>query len=133
MTKLLSLLAMCLLLMGTLPTAAAPLTVGAIYVGSTNDYGYNRSMHDGLVVMKEAIPGTRLLEAENVPETAEAERVMESMIQQGAKLIFATSFGHQQSAFNLAKNHRRRRCRRRRRPPSSRHHREWLPSRRSDG
>jgi basic membrane lipoprotein Med (substrate-binding protein (PBP1-ABC) superfamily) len=30
---------------------------------------------------------------------------MEGMIQQGAKLIFATSFGHQQSAFNLAKKH----------------------------
>jgi basic membrane protein A len=27
------------------------------------------------------------------------------MIQQGAKLIFATSFGHQQFAFNLAKTH----------------------------
>jgi basic membrane protein A len=95
-----------LMLMSALPGAAAPaLTVGAIYVGSTNDYGYNRSMHDGLEAMKEAIPGTTLLEAENVPETAEAERVMEGMIQQGAKLIFATSFGHQQSAFNLAKKH----------------------------
>jgi basic membrane lipoprotein Med (substrate-binding protein (PBP1-ABC) superfamily) len=30
---------------------------------------------------------------------------MEGMIQQGAKLIFATSFGHQQFAFNLAKKH----------------------------
>ena len=30
---------------------------------------------------------------------------MEGMIQQGAKLIFATSFGHQQFAFNLAKMH----------------------------
>ena len=30
---------------------------------------------------------------------------MEGMIQQGAKLIFATSFGHQESAFNLAKKH----------------------------
>ncbi len=27
------------------------------------------------------------------------------MVQQGAKLIFATSFGHQQFAFNVAKNH----------------------------
>ena len=107
MTRLWSLLsAWLLLLMSALPAAAAPaLTVGAIYVGSTNDYGYNRSMHDGLEAMKEAIPGTTLLEAENVPETAEAERVMEGMIQQGAKLIFATSFGHQQSAFNLAKKH----------------------------
>ncbi|HMK69546.1 MAG TPA: BMP family ABC transporter substrate-binding protein [Xanthobacteraceae bacterium] len=106
MTKLWLFLSACLLLlMGPLPALAAPLTVGAIYVGSTNDYGYNRSMHDGLVAMKEAIPDTKLLEAENVPETAEAERIMEGMIQQGAKLIFATSFGHQQSAFNLAKRH----------------------------
>ena len=82
-----------------------PLTVGAIYVGSVNDYGYNRSMKDGLEEMKKNIPGLKLIEAENVPETAESERVMEGMIQQGAKLIFATSFGHQQFAFNLAKTH----------------------------
>jgi len=82
-----------------------PLTVGAIYVGSVNDYGYNRSMKDGLEEMKRNIPGLKLIEAENLPETAESERVMEGMIQQGAKLIFATSFGHQQFAFNLAKTH----------------------------
>jgi len=82
-----------------------PLIVGAIYVGSVNDYGYNRSMKDGLEDMKKNIPGLKLIEAENVPETAESERVMEGMIQQGAKLIFATSFGHQQFAFNLAKTH----------------------------
>ena len=81
------------------------LVVGAIYVGSVNDYGYNRSMKDGLEVMKKNIPGLKLIEAENVPETAESERIMEGMIQQGAKLIFATSFGHQQFAFNLAKTH----------------------------
>src|SRR3984893_6109459 len=81
------------------------LTVGAIYVGSVNDYGYNRAMKDGLEEMKRNIPGLKLIEAENVPETAESERVMEGMIQQGAKLIFATSFGHQQFAFNLAKAH----------------------------
>jgi basic membrane lipoprotein Med (substrate-binding protein (PBP1-ABC) superfamily) len=106
MTRLRFLLCACLLLLFAAPAAADPnLTVGAIYVGSTNDYGYNRAMHDGLVAMKEAIPGVTLLEAENVPETAEAERIMEGMIQQGARLIFATSFGHQQSAFNLAKKH----------------------------
>src|SRR5271166_652674 len=82
-----------------------PLIVGAIYVGSGNDYGYNRAMKDGLEEMKKNIPGVSLIEAENVPETAEAERIMEGMIQQGAKLIFATSFGHQQSAFNLSKTH----------------------------
>ena len=83
----------------------AVLTVGAIYVGSVNDYGYNRAMKDGLEEMKKNVPGIRLIEAENVPETADSERIMEGMIQQGAKLIFATSFGHQQFAFNLAKTH----------------------------
>jgi basic membrane protein A and related proteins len=106
MTRLRLLLCAGLLLLAALPAAAAAaLKVGAIYVGSINDYGYNRSMHDGLTAIKKAIPEVTLLEAENVPETAEAERVMEGMIQQGAKLIFATSFGHQQFAFNLAKKH----------------------------
>jgi basic membrane lipoprotein Med (substrate-binding protein (PBP1-ABC) superfamily) len=102
-------MAACALLMaGMLPVAAQDkpsLIVGAIYVGSVNDYGYNRAMKDGLETMKAAIPGLKLIEAENVPESAESERVMEGMIQQGAKLIFATSFGHQQFAFNLAKTH----------------------------
>jgi basic membrane protein A len=106
MIRLRFLLSACLLLCFGPPAAAeTTLTVGAIFVGATNDYGYNRAMHDGLEAMKAAVPGVTLLEAENVPETAEAERVMEGMIQQGAKLIFATSFGHQQSAFNLAKKH----------------------------
>jgi len=35
-----------------------------------------------------------VIEVENVPETADAERVMESMIKQGAKLIVAASFGY---------------------------------------
>jgi basic membrane lipoprotein Med (substrate-binding protein (PBP1-ABC) superfamily) len=107
MTRLRFLIFALLLILfaGSAAAADPTLTVGAIYVGSTNDYGYNRSMHDGLMAMKAAIPGVTVLEAENVPETAEAERIMEGMIQQGAKLIFATSFGHQESAFNLAKKH----------------------------
>jgi len=105
MTRFRFLLSVCLLLLIILPAAAQTLTVGAIYVGTANDYGYNRAMKDGLEAVKAAIPGLKLLEAENVPESAEAERVMEGMIQQGAKLIFATSFGHQQAAFDLAKKH----------------------------
>src|SRR5208337_4834491 len=50
------------------------LIVGAIYVGSVNDYGYNRAMKDGLEQMKQNIPGLKLIEAENVPETGDAER-----------------------------------------------------------
>ena len=93
------------LLIGQPAAAEDKLVVGAIYIGSVNDYGYNRAMKDGLEAMKQAIPGLKLIEAENVPESAESERIMETMIQQGAKLIFATSFGHQQFALNVAKRH----------------------------
>lgn len=81
------------------------LTVGVIYVGSVNDYGYNRAMKDGVEAMTRAIPGIKVLEAENVPETGESERVMSAMIAQGAKLIMATSFGHQEFAYRLARSH----------------------------
>src|SRR5216110_3631155 len=92
---------------GTSSSSATPtkLVVGALHVGSIHDLGYNEAMHDGLVEMKKNIPGIKLIEAENVPESADAERVMENMIGQGAKLIFAQSFGYLQPALNVAKRH----------------------------
>jgi basic membrane lipoprotein Med (substrate-binding protein (PBP1-ABC) superfamily) len=81
------------------------LIVGALHVGSVNDNGYNQAMHDGLIEMQTNIPGIQLIEAENVPESADAERVMENMIQQGAKLVFPQSFGYLDPALNVAKRH----------------------------
>jgi basic membrane protein A and related proteins len=81
------------------------LKVGALHVGSINDSGYNQAMHDGLMEMQANIPGLELIEAENVPESADAERVMENMIQQGAKLVFPQSFGYLDPALNVAKRH----------------------------
>lgn len=78
-----------------------PLIVGAIHLGSINDAGYNQAHNEGLKVMVEAT-GAKLLQAENVPESADAERVMENMIQQGATIIFAQSFGYLDPALNVA-------------------------------
>lgn len=81
------------------------LVVGMIYVGEITDAGYNQAQHDGLMELKENLPCVQTLEAENVPESADAERVIENMIQQGARLIFATSFGHMDPALNVAGRH----------------------------
>ena len=81
------------------------LKVGALHVGSVNDNGYNQAMHDGLLEMQATIPGIEIIEAENVPESADAERVMENMIQQGATLVFPQSFGYLDPALNVAKRH----------------------------
>ena len=100
---------LCVLVLLAPPLAACAqdkpaLIVGVIYVGNANDYGYNRAMKDGVETMRKAIPGVKVLEAENVPETAECDRVMSTMIAQGAKLIMATSFGHQEFAERLARS-----------------------------
>ncbi len=86
-------------------TSTTKLVVGALHVGSIHDLGYNEAMHDGLEEMVKNVPGVKLIEAENVPESADAERVMENMIAEGAKLIFAQSFGYLQPALNVAKRH----------------------------
>jgi len=79
--------------------------VGFIFVGARDDYGYNQAAYIGSQAVEEAYPDLKVLRVENVPETAEAERVMEQMIKDGAKIIFPTSYGHLDPALNVAKRH----------------------------
>ncbi|WP_424766938.1 BMP family ABC transporter substrate-binding protein [Paenibacillus sp. sgz302251] len=94
---------------GNTESAAVPGTdgtaVGFIFVGAKDDYGYNQAAYLGSAGVEEAFPDLKVLRAENVPETAEAERVMEQMIKDGAKIIFPTSYGHLDPALNVAKRH----------------------------
>ncbi|MCZ3374552.1 MULTISPECIES: BMP family ABC transporter substrate-binding protein [unclassified Rhizobium] len=74
--------------------AQTALTVGFIYVGPKDDYGYNQAHAEGAAVVK-ALPGVTVVEEENVPETVDVQKTMESMINlDGATLIFPTSFGY---------------------------------------
>ncbi|MGH9274343.1 MAG: BMP family ABC transporter substrate-binding protein, partial [Acidimicrobiales bacterium] len=82
--------------------ADGDLTVGFIYVGPKDDFGYNQAAHEGSQAVASAFPDVEILQAENVPETAESEAVMQDMIDKGADLIFATSYGHLEFAANLA-------------------------------
>lgn len=79
--------------------------IGFIFVGTKDDYGYNQAAYLGSAAVEKAYPDMKVLRAENVPETAEAERVMEQMIKDGAKVIFPTSYGHLEPALNVAKRH----------------------------
>ena len=74
--------------------ADTPLTVGFIYVGPKDDYGYNQSHAEAAAAVK-SIPGVTVVEEENVPETTDVVKTMESMINlDGAALVFPTSFGY---------------------------------------
>ena len=81
-------------LLGSAAFAATPLTIGFIYVGPKDDYGYNQAHAEGAAALK-GIDGITLVEEENVPETVDVQKTMESMINlDGAKLLFPTSFGY---------------------------------------
>ena len=74
--------------------AGTPITVGILYSGSKQDYGYNQS-HANAAALLRKLPGVKVVEEERVPETIAAQRSMEGMISQdGAKMIIATSFGY---------------------------------------
>ncbi|MDF1734062.1 MAG: BMP family ABC transporter substrate-binding protein [Minwuia sp.] len=73
---------------------AADLTVGFIYVGPKDDFGYNQAHAEGAAAVKK-MPGVTVVEEENVPETVAVQKSMESMINfDGASLMFPTSFGY---------------------------------------
>lgn len=77
-----------------LAQAQAPLTVGVIYVGPRDDFGYNQAHAQAAAELKK-MPGVKVVEEENVPETAAVQKTMTGMIaQDGAKLLFPTSFGY---------------------------------------
>lgn len=106
--KLLAILASLALVLGiSLPetNAQAKLKVGILHIGSVTDAGYNQAHAEGAQVMKKNLPNVEVISVENVPEGADAERVMENMIKQGAKLIIPASFGYLDPALKVAKKY----------------------------
>lgn len=78
----------------TLASAQKPLTVGIIYVGARDDYGYNQAQAQAAAEIKK-MPGVKVVEEENVPETSAVQKTMTGMIvQDGATLVIPTSFGY---------------------------------------
>ena len=82
---------------------AEPFKVGFIYVGPIGDAGWTYTHDQGAEFMKSKIPGVELVKAESVAETpADAERVLNQMVSEGCKIIFATSFGYMDSVIKVA-------------------------------
>ncbi len=85
-------------------SAAEPLKAGFVYIGPTGDHGWTYA-HDVGRKQVEAQSGGKVKTTfvENVPETADAERVFRDMAQKGHKVVFATSFGYMNQMVKVAK------------------------------
>ncbi|MEY4267351.1 MAG: hypothetical protein RIS90_1886, partial [Pseudomonadota bacterium] len=80
-----------------------PLKIAFAYVGPVGDGGWTFA-HDNArkAVEKEFGDKVKTSFVENVPESADAERVIRDMATQGNKLIFGTTFGYMEPMLKVA-------------------------------
>ena len=85
-------------------SAADPLKVGFVYIGPIGDHGWTYQHEQGRqMLIKELGDKVTTSFVENVPEGADAERVIRNMAKGGFDLIFTTSFGFMDPTLNVAK------------------------------
>jgi basic membrane protein A len=84
--------------------AQAKPKVAFVYTGPIGDAGWT-FQHDLARQHVEKAVGVETTYIENMPETADAARVMEQLIQKGYKILFMTSFGYQKLSLEIAKKH----------------------------
>ena len=85
------------------PPAAAPTKIGFVYVSPVGDAGWTFQHDQGRQQMEAAFKGavtTKFIE--NVPEGADAERIIRQLAQDGNKIIFTTSFGYMNQTAKVA-------------------------------
>ncbi len=76
------------------PALAANVTIGIVYVGPRDDFGWNQAHAVAIKALK-SLPGVTAVEEENVPETDACSKSMESMVNlDSANIVLGTSFGY---------------------------------------
>ena len=83
--------------------APAPLKIAFAYVGPVGDGGWTFAHDNGRKAL-EAEFGNKIVTSfvENVPESADAERVIRDLASQGNQLIFGTTFGYMEPMLKVA-------------------------------
>lgn len=85
------------------PPKPEPLKIAFAYVGPVGDGGWTFAHDQGRKALEKEF-GDKIVTSfvENVPESADAERVIRDMAGQGNKLIFGTTFGYMEPMLKIA-------------------------------
>ena len=93
-----------------LPTVNAqpispPLKIGFVYVSPITDAGWVHQHEEGRKAVEKSLGSkVQTTVVENVPEGADAERVIRDLAQQGNQLIFTPSFGYMEPTLKVARD-----------------------------
>jgi basic membrane protein A len=104
MKKMLKTLGLAFALTGAALSNAEPLKVGFVYVSPTGEAGWTLTHDIGRLHLEETF-GDKIETTfvENVPEGADAERVITQLAKSGHDVIFTTSFGYMNATLKVAK------------------------------
>ena len=85
------------------PAKAEPLKIAFAYIGPVGDGGWTFAHDNGRKALEKEF-GDKIVTSfvEKVPESADAERVIRDMANQGNKLIFGTTFGYMEPMLKVA-------------------------------
>jgi simple sugar transport system substrate-binding protein len=84
-------------------TSAQPLKVGFVYVSPITEAGWTRQHEEGRKAVAKALGASvQTTFVENVPEGADAERVIRDLAREGHKIIFTPSFGYMEPTLKVA-------------------------------
>jgi basic membrane protein A and related proteins len=97
--------ALCLLAVSAGAGAAEPVKMAWVYFGPPGDGGWTYAHDVGMkMVQKELGDKVATSTVENVPESADAERVIRDLASKGNMYIFTTSFGYMEQTLKAAKS-----------------------------
>jgi len=87
--------------------AAKKVKVGFVYIGSATDKGYTYAHDQGRLYLEKKLGDkVEVIYQENVSDADNSSvAVMQSFIDQGCSVIFATSYGYMDYMYDLAKEH----------------------------
>ncbi len=96
--------ALLLLVSATVAGATLPVKVAFVYVDPVGDSGWTYEHELGRRALEKALGAeVKTTYVENVPATADAERVVRQLAAAGNQLIFTTSFGYMDATLKVAK------------------------------
>jgi simple sugar transport system substrate-binding protein len=85
------------------PVAVAPVKAGFVYVSPITDAGWTKQHDEGRKAVEKALgEKVKTTYVADVPEGADAERVIRDLAQQGHQIIFTPSFGYMEPTLKVA-------------------------------
>lgn len=88
---------------GNSASTGAKIKVAFVYVGPVGDFGYTYAQDQGRKYLQSHMSNVQTTYVENVPETADSERVFTDLAQKGYNIIIGTSYGYMDYMVDVSK------------------------------